>query len=144
MEPMSLRSLIQRCRLDTKEKVSRFHELRKGAFLKAQEVYEGRAKSYNVDHEPTDEMVYGPVSLASEMHKRTIRMCGILTPERAEDLTPDDLERLVDSCTDLMNYASWQYSILMQALAGPEGLWFTTPLPVHDEFPVSEIEIFEH
>lgn len=110
----TIADIVRFSKLKTPDEVREFHNLRKRAFYVAQEIYADRETSYNVDHEPTEEMPFGIVSLASEMFKRVIRMCGIVTPLRQEDLSEKDLERLIDSCIDLMNYASWQYALAVK------------------------------
>lgn len=115
-----IQELLRRSKLNTAEDIERWEELRLTAFEKAQNVYDDRAGSYNIDHAPTDEMVYGPISLASEMYKRMKRMTGILTPLREDNLSDEDLQRLLDTCIDLMNYASWQYAMVKLAIISLE------------------------
>lgn len=120
MEPVSLSDLIEAARLKTPEQVERFHELRRKSFQFAKDVYASRESSYNADHESVQEMVFGPVSLASELYKRMARMAGLLTPLRTEPLKELDLVRLVDLCIDSINYASWQYALLVGAITDLE------------------------
>lgn len=115
-----IQELVRRTRLTTPEDISAFHILRKAAFAIADATYEDRSVSYNVDHEPMDEMPFGAVSLASEIYKRAIRMTGILTPLRETSLRPADIERLLDSCIDMMVYASWQYALVTIAIKNIE------------------------
>lgn len=114
----SLGDILQRSIARTPEQVEAFHRHRKEAFEIAVEVYEDRAASYNIDHEPFEEMVFGPLSLASELHKRTSRMCGLLTPLRTTEFREQDLNRLVDLAIDMLNYTSWFYAQIQQALPG--------------------------
>ena len=111
----TLPELLKAAKLKTKEQVAKFHELRQEAFAMAAKVYADRSISYNVDHEPFEEMVYGPVSLASEIHKRATRLAGLLTPERTEPYRPEDINRMLDLNIDIINYCSWQYALLKQA-----------------------------
>ena len=115
MIEISLHQLVQASRLETPEQVRRFHELRESSFRLAQRIYSDREASYNTDHESVEEMVFGPVSLASELYKRMARMAGLLTPLRTDPLRPVDLARLIDLCIDTINYTSWQYGLLMLA-----------------------------
>lgn len=107
-----IQELVRRTRLSTPKDIASFHTIRQEAFKVASATYEDRSVSYNVDHEPMDEMPFGAVSLASEIYKRAIRMTGILTPLRETSLRMADLERLLDSCIDIMVYASWQYALV--------------------------------
>jgi len=111
-----IQELVRRTRLKLPEDIAAFHTLRKEAFKVALSTYDDRSVSYNVDHEPMDEMPFGAVSLASEIYKRAIRMTGILTPLRETSLRPADIERLLDSCIDMMVYASWQYALVSVAI----------------------------
>ena len=43
-------------------------------------------------------------------------MCGVLTPLREVSLRHQDLVRLVDSCVDIINYASWQFALVSMVL----------------------------
>jgi hypothetical protein len=61
-------------------------------------------------------MVFGPLSLAGELFKRTRRMCGLLSQIRSQPLRLADLNRLLDSSIDLMNYSSWFYALIKQAI----------------------------
>lgn len=94
-------------------------QLRLECFEKAKAVYQSRI-GYNVDHPPYEEMVYGPVSIASEAYKRVRRLTGLLSPMRTEPLTATDLNHLIDSHIDLINYLSWSYALLILA-TGYEG-----------------------
>jgi len=117
MVDFTIQDVIRRSKLSTPEDVAEFHRLRQCALEYAKQVYEDRAGSYNVDHEPTEEMIFGAVSLASEIHKRSMRMTGLLTPLRGiTPLRQDDLGRLLDTCIDMINYASWQYALLKIAV----------------------------
>ena len=120
METITLAELLRLTKLTDQSQVDDFHALRVEAFQIAWDVYEDRATSYNSDHEPVEEMVFGPLSLVSELHKRTIRMCGLLSPMKPE-LRRQDLNRLVDLSVDVLNYSSWLYAIIRQAIeAGNE------------------------
>ncbi len=121
MEQVSLSNLVRAARLETPEQVTKFHELRESSFRLAKDIYASREASYNVDHESVEEMVFGPVSLASELYKRMARMAGLLTPLRTEPLREIDLSRLIDLCLDSINYASWQYALLMAAVTELNG-----------------------
>lgn len=112
-QTISLGDLIRHAELNTPAKVAQFHMLRKRAFDHAQELYADRETSYNVDHEPTQEMPYGPVSLVSEMFKRVRRAASILSPLRRTELDATDLNRLLDTCTDTLNYTSWLYALII-------------------------------
>ncbi|KKN32856.1 hypothetical protein LCGC14_0809740 [marine sediment metagenome] len=108
---ITLAELIRRAKLNTPEKHEEFESLRLEAFDVAKRTFLERALSYNVDHACVEEMVFGPVSLASEIYKRAIRMTGVLSPERTVPLRPIELERCIDICQDLLNYVSWQYAL---------------------------------
>ncbi len=112
---VTLAELIRRAKLNTPRKHEEFESLRLEAFDVAKRTFEERALSYNVDHACVEEMVYGPVSLASEIYKRAIRMTGVLSPERTVPLRPIELERVLDICQDLLNYVSWQYALVTRA-----------------------------
>lgn len=121
-EGLTISDVVRGSKLTSPQDVAAFHRLRKKAISMAIDVYEDRAGSYNVDHEPTEEMVFGCVSLASEIHKRAIRMTGLLTPLRGEEpLKKADLSRLLDTTIDLINYASWQYALLKIAFGDAVG-----------------------
>jgi hypothetical protein len=111
---MKISDLIDYAELVTDRDIDMFHALRVAAFGECERIYKDRETSYNVDVQPTEEMVYGPVSLASEMFKRVRRMTSILSPRKPE-LEPKDLDRLEDTCVDLMNYASWQWALIKMA-----------------------------
>lgn len=116
---LTLAQLILKTRLDTPEKVEQFHLLRRQAFEAVEKVYADRAASYNFDHEPTEEMVYGPVSLASEIFKRARRLTGLLSPLRPVALRLSDLNRILDVTVDLISYLSWFYALIK--IAGVNG-----------------------
>ncbi len=107
---MQISDLIVLRKLRTDEDIEKFHELRRAAFSEATRIFKERAASYNVDHEPGEEMVYGIVSLASEMYKRIRRLTGLLSPLRRDEITEVDLDRMEDTCIDTMNYASWEWA----------------------------------
>lgn len=117
---MKLKELLEKSRLVDAATVKEFHRWREHAFEAAIAVYKDRAAAYNYDYESVEEMIYGPVSLASEIHKRATRMSGILSPTRPVDLSPTDLNRLLDLCVDNLNYTSWLYALLRIA-TGQEG-----------------------
>ncbi len=93
-----------------------FEMYRREAIAEAQVVFVDRAESYNVSHEPYREMPFGIVSLVSELYKRIIRLTSLVTPMRKEDLRKEDLERIIDTMTDSINYASWGYAMTKIAL----------------------------
>ncbi len=108
-----LSDVIRLTKPTTKEQELLFQQGRRLAFEKAEEVYKDRSRSYNVDRVAAEEMVWGAVSLASELHKRVTRMTSILSPLRAEyPLKAIDILRLRDTAVDTINYSSWQYSLL--------------------------------
>ena len=113
---MTLADLIVATKPKTPAQIRVFHELRQSALKLATVTYDERAASYNVDHEPFEEMPFGVVSLASEIFKRSIRMTGLLTPLRDASLTEADLARLLDTSIDLINYGSWMYALVELAL----------------------------
>lgn len=95
------------------EDAERFHQLRHTALETAKLIFDDRAQSYNVNHEPYREMPFGVVSLISELFKRVIRLTSLVSPKRGE--TPfreEDLARLEDTFIDAINYASWGYAML--------------------------------
>ncbi len=108
--------LIRKSKVRTAEEVKRFHAERLAALKLATDIYTDRAASYNVDADPSEEMVYGVVSLASEIFKRGKRMANLLTPTREESLREADVKRILDTCTDLINYSSWMYGLMQVAL----------------------------
>ncbi len=89
----------------------RFHELRLEAIETAMDTYEDRAKSYNVNHEPYREMPFGILSLVSELYKRVVRLTSLVTPARKEPLREEDVDRILDTMIDSINYASWGYAM---------------------------------
>lgn len=97
------------------EKYAEFHRLRVRAFATAQEVFDHRAVGYNVDHMPFQELVFGPVSLASEVYKRARRLAALLSPLRVEPLRRSDINRMADISIDVMNYLSWLYALVVIA-----------------------------
>lgn len=129
MKTLSLRDLLRMSSLTRDpEQIRKFHQLRKEAFETADRVYRDREQSYNADHEPTEEMAFGPISLAGELFKRARRMCGLLSPIRPVPLRTTDLNRLLDSSIDMMNYASWFYALIKQAIGEMEnGAGMDTP-----------------
>lgn len=108
--------LISVTQISSPEDVAKFHKYRQQAYEVAQRIYEDRANSYNVNHEPYDEMVYGALSLASEIFKRSIRMTGLITPLRTAPLRQEDIARLADSALDLINYSTWMYALIQVAI----------------------------
>jgi hypothetical protein len=115
---ITLKSLIERCTLKSMDDVTRWETLRKKAFEVADLVFQDRAESYNIDHVAIAEMKFGPLSIAGELYKRAVRMCGILTPLRTGPMRERDLNRLLDLSIDMMNIASWQYALLKPAVGG--------------------------
>ena len=113
---LTLRELLGLCRDLTPELRTEFETRRQQAFKLCSRIYNDRVDSYNADHLSVEEMAFGPISLASELHKRSIRMCGLLSPLKTSDLSDRDLSRLLDLCLDLINYASWQFGILTTAV----------------------------
>ena len=109
----TIQTLVEHSRLSSPADIARFHELRKEALNDAIQVYADRAESYNTDKPPTSEMVYGIVSLASEIYKRSTRLSSLLTPLRGEkELRQEDIDRILDTCIDTINYASWAYALM--------------------------------
>ena len=92
-----------------------FEQLRQEAFDMAQKVFAERTLGYNVDHPCYEEMVYGPISLASEVFKRARRLAALLTPIRQDKIRPADLNRVLDICIDLINYLTWMYALVKLA-----------------------------
>ncbi len=92
-----------------------FNKLRLEAFQVAQEVFDNRAASLDVDHPCYEELVYGVLSLSSEVYKRARRFAALMTPLRKEPLTGEDLNRAIDICIDTINYLSWGYAMLVMA-----------------------------
>lgn len=115
MKNATIQDLIRATQMKDAGDIEEFHRLRQEALKVASRIFDDRATSYNVDHEPFDEMPYGALSLASELFKRTIRMTGLITPLRTEPLRSEDVSRLADSALDLINYASWMYAMIMVA-----------------------------
>ncbi len=113
---MKLGHLVELTQLSDMES-ERFHRLRNQAFETAWETYEDRAASYNVSHEPYREMPFGIVSLVSELQKRIIRLTSLVSPRREEELREEDLDRILDTMIDSINYASWGYAMMKIALA---------------------------
>lgn len=111
---MTLQQLLERSDL-SKEVRPAFEKHRLEAFSKAQEVFKDRAQSYNVDHLPYEEMVYGPLSIASELYKRLRRLTALLSPLRKEPLREEDINRILDICIDTINYLTWLYAIVVVA-----------------------------
>jgi len=106
MDTIHVADLIRRAAIP-RERAGEFEKLRVDAFAVAMDVYEDRAEGYNVDHPAYEEMVYGPVSLASEVFKRARRLAALLSPLREEALRESDINRVVDICIDGINYYSW-------------------------------------
>lgn len=113
---ITLNQLVGLSKLRSPEDVKKFHEYREEAFQFARQVYADRVISYNADHEPLEEMVFGALSLASELYKRAKRMCGILSPERQLPYRKMDINRLMDICVDNLNYNSWLFAALKLVL----------------------------
>lgn len=115
---MELRQLLQNFyeNMTTED----FHRLRWDAFETAKDLYEERAASLNVDLPPYEELIYGPISGATEIFKRAKRLASILTPLREKELTVGDVNRALDLCIDMLNYVSWEYAMLRIA-SGLEG-----------------------
>jgi hypothetical protein len=103
-----------------RELIPAFEQLRVEAFRVAQNVYDDRTVGYNVDHPPYEEMVYGPISLTSEIFKRARRLAALLSPMRTDPLRGADINRVIDIHIDLINYLSWSYALLVLA-TGYEG-----------------------
>lgn len=113
---ITLTQLVGLSKLRSPEDIKKFHEYREEAFQFAKQVYADRVISYNADHEPLEEMVFGALSLASELYKRAKRMCGILSPERQLPYRKMDINRLMDICVDNINYNSWLFGALKLVL----------------------------
>lgn len=119
---MNIRDLIVASTLHGPSDMAQFNRFRGQAVEEAMAIYEDRARSYNVDRAPTDEMPYGMVSLSSEIFKRARRMASLTSPIREEDVRTEDLDRIKDTCTDLINYASWMYALVQIAERRSGGL----------------------
>lgn len=113
-DSMTLEQFIRRADIP-RTQYSEFHRLRKQAFVVAAKVFDDRAQSYNVDHQPFQEHVYGPVGIAGEIFKRARRMAALLSPLRKEALRRSDVNRIVDVSVDLINYLSWMYALAVLA-----------------------------
>ena len=107
---MELSELVRLSQLGDAD-AKNFHILRLEAIELAMDTYEDRAESYNVNHEPYQEMPFGIVSLVSELYKRVVRLTSLVTPARKEPLREEDLERIIDTMIDSINYASWGYAM---------------------------------
>ena len=113
MWTISLKDLIRRTRPRSAAEEATFNLGRYNARQLALDTWTDRAASYNQDRDASQEMVYGAVSLASELAKRTARMSSILSPERADvPLQAVDIARARDTCIDLVNYSQWMYGLL--------------------------------
>ena len=117
---LTIQDLITRSGIREVSQSEAFSILYREAIVTANQTWLDRAQSYNVGAPATDEMCYGVVSLASEIFKRAKRMSSLLTPLRREPLRPVDVERGIDSCIDLINYAAWQYALLRIATSEQE------------------------
>jgi len=95
-----------------REMVPVFEKLRREAFDMAEEVYVDRTVGYNVDHPCYEEQIYGPISLASEVYKRSKRLAALLSPLRENNLRSADVNRTLDACIDTINYLTWTYALL--------------------------------
>ena len=116
---MKIIDLIRRSDI-AREFIPVFERYRLEAFKKAQEVFDDRTVGYNLDHPCYEEMVYGPVSLVSEIFKRSRRQAALLSPLREEELREADINRILDLCIDMINYLTWLYSMVKIA-SGQDG-----------------------
>ncbi len=116
---MKIADLIRKSAIP-RDQVPMFEQYRAEAFLRAQAVYKERSVGYNLDHPPYEEMVYGPVSLASEVYKRMRRLAALLSPLREDAIRKADINRILDICIDTMNYLTWLYAIIKIA-SGSDG-----------------------
>lgn len=116
---MFVRDIVRKAAIG-RESIPEFERLRIQAFKVAQDVYDDRVISYNVDHPCYEEMVYGPVSLASEVFKRARRLAALLSPIREEPFRTVDINRMLDSCVDTINCLTWLYALVIMA-TGHEG-----------------------
>lgn len=111
---MTIAELVEKCDFD-RDMVPEWNNLRLHAWEVVQQVYNDRVQSYDVDHPPYEEMIFGPVSFATELFKRVRRMASLLSPIRLEPLRKSDLNRIIDLCVDCMNYFSWLYAMMVLA-----------------------------
>lgn len=118
IDNIDLAELIRAVELDTPDQIALFHKFREEAFYAAKDVYNDRVLSYNSDHEPLGEMIFGPLSLASELFKRARRLCGLLSPLRKGSFRQADLNRMADLGIDIINYASWLYATMRMVAKG--------------------------
>jgi len=126
VKTLTISDVIRRSTWLSPEAISEFHRLRQYAMDYAKQVYADRAASYDVGAVPTSEMAWGAVSLASEMYRRSSRLIMLLTPVRGEaELRQEDVDRVLDTCIDLINYSSWTYALMQIA---------TEPAPVDGAF----------
>lgn len=108
---MTVAELIQRADLP-RTLIPAFEQMRVEAFTSAQRVYDNRTIGYNVDHPCYEELVYGPVSLSSEVFKRARRLAALTSPVRTDQLRPEDVNRILDICIDTINYLTWMYALV--------------------------------
>lgn len=133
---MFVRDLIRRADIP-REMIPVFEKLRLEAFEMAQSVYDDRVVGYNVDHPCYEEQVYGPLSLASEVFKRSRRLASLLSPLREEELRVADLNRMLDICIDNINYLTWTYALIVIA-SGQKGHVNSDDSPVYAPGPEGE------
>jgi hypothetical protein len=104
----------------SKELLPVFDKLRLQSFEIVKAVYADREKSYDGDQPCYKVFAYNVLSMASVMYEKAWRAAQLLSPTRTEPLRDADLNRIVDSCIDGMNYYSWMYALMVLA-TGYEG-----------------------
>lgn len=111
---MDALDLIRNSVLESGDSAS-FDKYRRSAIDEAARIWDDRAQSYNLESSPTDEMPYGVVSGVSEVYKRMKRLKSLVSPLRKAPYRQADLDRMLDTCIDMINYGSWLYALFLIA-----------------------------
>lgn len=111
---MTVGELLRRAMLP-RELAPVFEKLRLETWNIVQNVFNDRAASYDRDRPCYESLAFGPITIVDKQYDKIWRLAQLLSPTRAERLRDADINRILDSCIDLMNYSSWLYALVVIA-----------------------------
>ena len=111
---LTIRDLVRRAQIP-RELEPVFHSLRKESFDIVLRTFEERAASYNQAAPCYEMFAHGPLSIVTIIYDKAWRLAQLTSPGRKDPLTDVDINRILDSCIDSMNFLSWLYALVVLA-----------------------------
>lgn len=119
MAEMTVAELIHKAAI-SRELAPVFDKLRLESLELVKKIYDDRAESYDKERPCYESLAFGPLTLVDKEYDKVWRLAQLMSPTRDTPLRDVDINRILDSCIDLMNYGSWLYALVVMA-SGFEG-----------------------